>query len=93
VVFRCEPENGDVGMPGYGGLSRAGEGGSGFERGVEGSAKEADLLSGENGGCVGAERCDGGSGGRGGVLRGQQIYDFVPVIRARTSVPPCGFAG
>jgi len=58
VVFGCEPEDGDMGMSGRGGLARAGNSRCGFEWGIEGTAEEADLLAGEYGSGSRTKRLD-----------------------------------
>ena len=48
VIFAGEPEDGGVGMACGSGLARASDCRGGFERGIERTAKQADLLAGED---------------------------------------------
>ena len=72
VIFAGEPEDGGVGMACGSGLAGASDGGSGFERGIERTAEQADLLAGEDRARALGECGERGLRGGGGVLRGKK---------------------
>lgn len=79
VIFTGEPEDGGVGTARSGGLARAGDGGSGFERGIKRTAKQADLLACENGACSLGEGSERIFGGCRRVLFGHEMDELWPV--------------
>ena len=69
VVFSRQPKDGGVGMAGCRGLSGAGDCGGCLEGDEQRTAKEANLLAGDNGSCALGEGGEGACGWRGFARR------------------------
>ena len=93
VIFSREPKDGGVGLAICSGVAGAGKGGGCLERGKERSAKEADLLAGDNDAGAGTKCAERGSGRRRGVLCGEEIDELRPMRGNRRPVAPSGIEG
>ena len=79
VIFAGEPKDGGVGMAARSCRAGAGDGGCGFEGGIERAAKQTDLLAGQDGSGALGERCKRGRSGWRWILRGQEANQLRPV--------------